>query len=301
MPVRLTETFDGGTDGNTIVAGGNIDAVSGTPVYTNDAMHGGMAMAGGTTTSQAVRIDITPDPTTHSGSIYIKPTGIISSGTRVVQFATDLSVLLGALRFHSDGLIDITSGTTRIDSSNFSWTDSAWHRFDWQCDASGASIVVTGRLFSPANVEGSTPDDTISATMASGTLGRMFFGCLGGNAGTTIKADTIRLADGLEWIDPFVGITGTGAAALGALGSTAPGVRGVAGIATASPGALGATVAGQRSVGGTAAASLGAGFSTMSGVRAVAGSAVAVMNGPVGIGVGIGVQAVRGTISGVTR
>jgi hypothetical protein len=120
-----------------------------------------------------------------------------------VQFDTAGGTILGALRCHSDGLFDVSAATTRQDSSNFSWTDGSWHRIDWQCDAAGASIVVTARLYAPGVVEGSTPTDTIVGTMNSGTLGRWQFGCLGGNAGTTIKADTVRLADGLEWIGPF--------------------------------------------------------------------------------------------------
>lgn len=210
MAARLTESFDSGVDGATITSGGNIASVNGSPVYSSDAKHGALCMSASTSVTQAIRITLGANPATHSGSVYIKPQTVNSTAVaRVVGFDTSGGTGLGSIRFHNDGLIDIASGSTRQDSSSFSFTDAAWHRIDWQCDASGAACVITARLFAPGNVEGTVPDDTISGTIITGTLGRWQFGCLGGVAATTIKTDTIRIADGLEWLGPFTPAAGT--------------------------------------------------------------------------------------------
>lgn len=204
MTVRLTETFDSGVDGATITAGGNIASVTGSPTYTSDAKHGGMALRGVGAVTAAVRILVSPGTATHSGSAYVKVSGVTGSGVaRVVQFDTSGGTGLGSIRFHNDGLIDLAAGSARQDSSSFSWVADEWVRLDWQFDAAGAAGVVTVRLFK-TDPEGTVPDDTITGTINSGTLGRWQFGDLGGGTGSTITTDTIRIADGLEWIGPFV-------------------------------------------------------------------------------------------------
>jgi PhoD-like phosphatase len=201
--VALTETFDGGTDGATIVAGGNFSSVQGTPTYSAaNTIHGALAMStSGTATG--VRID-NPGTATHSGSCYFKPSGVTTGAMRAVQFLSSTNALLGALRFHSDGHIDISSpSSARLVASSLTYTDGAKIRLDWEFDYSGVNPVVTCRIFT--SPEASTPAETIGpATLVTTSLmQRWSLGANGGAAGQVLIVDTFREVDGLSWIGPF--------------------------------------------------------------------------------------------------
>jgi hypothetical protein len=203
--VALTETFDGGVDGATIVAGGNFSSIQGSPTYSAaDAVHGALAMkAAGT--SAGVRID-NPGTQTHSGSVYLVLSGTIPSGSvRVLQFVSSTNALLGSIRLHSDGFFDIAGPTNaRLVASTLTWSAGVVYRLDWQLDYSGVNPVLTLRIFNVA--ESSTPADTLGPQTISTTvlMQRWTLGSVASPAGDTNVADTFREVDGLSWIGPFL-------------------------------------------------------------------------------------------------
>lgn len=203
--MALTETFDGGVDGATIAAGGNFSSIQGSPTYSAaDAIHGALAMrAAGT--AAAVRID-NPGTQTHSGSIYMVLTGTVSSGSvRVVQFVALTNALLGSIRFHSDGTIDIAnSSNARVVNSTLTWVSGTEYRLDWQLDYSGVNPILTVRIF--ASPESPTPTETLGPATISTTIQaqRWTIGSVASAAGDTVVVDTFREVDGLSWIGPFL-------------------------------------------------------------------------------------------------
>lgn len=203
--MALTETFDGGVDGATIAAGGNFSSIQGSPTYSAaDAIHGALAMrAAGT--AAAVRID-NPGTQTHSGSVYVVLTGTVSSGSvRVVQFVALTNALLGSIRFHSDGTIDIAnSSNARVVNSTLTWVSGTEYRLDWQLDYSGVNPILTVRIF--ASPESPTPTETLGPATISTTIQaqRWTIGSVASAAGDTVVVDTFREVDGLSWIGPFL-------------------------------------------------------------------------------------------------
>ncbi|MEU3161787.1 LamG-like jellyroll fold domain-containing protein [Streptomyces griseoincarnatus] len=118
--------------------------------------------------------------------------------------------------------------------------------------------------------------------------------------GRALSAGTTALT--VEDDPPISGgtnVTGSGAAAFGALTGTAAGTRGVAGAAAASLGGLTAAAAGVRSVTGTAAAQFGALVATAAAPTLVTGSATAAFGGLTGTARGTQPGAQQGSWQGL--
>lgn len=209
MPTTIT--FDAGTDGATVAAGSGVTSVTGTPTYSaSGAKHGAMGMrTNGPTAATHLNHDLTlgVDPTTHSGSVYVRVNGM-TTPTRYVQFRNLANASIASIRLHNDGHFQLCDAATAVKVASTSlWTASSYARLDWQYnDANTTAPVLTVRIFLAP--EATAPADTISWTFSGTTsaLERISVGVVGtAAAGQTrdIATDTVRLVDGLSWIGPF--------------------------------------------------------------------------------------------------
>ena len=195
-------TFDGHTDGEAVTTGGDIVSLNGTPIYTTDAKHGGSALRG-SGTAATVRI-FHGQTRRNSGSIYAKAQNLDTSAARIIQFDTPTGGIVGSIRMHSDGKVDLANGTnTRVVATASSWVANTWHRIDWQLDSPSLAGAATCTIRFFLNAEGTTPDDTISTTLAAGDALRIQTGALGSDTDQIITVDTLRVRNGLQWIGPY--------------------------------------------------------------------------------------------------
>jgi hypothetical protein len=210
MAVRQTYLFDEGPDGASPTVSGDVIEVSGA-VYTTASKSGPFALLGEGVGTRYIGI-ANSGAVNHSGSIYVKPGGQPTGSNRFVNITTSLLSIIVAIRIHSDGHFDVTNGATRVAVTNFSWVADQWYRVDWQFDQTvQTSPVFTVRFF--VDPDATVPTETLSFT-ASGAAANMarwrigLFSSAGASAAVTL--DTFRVADGLEWIGPYVALTGKG-------------------------------------------------------------------------------------------
>lgn len=204
MTFTLTDDFESGVDGNTVTVAGNVDQVQGSPTFEADAaFHGsmGVLMSG---SGQAVRYVVTAD---HSGSIYVSPIATPGSSANLsLTWGTSANATNFHVRFHSDGTISISNASNSIigAASTTTWTTGDTFRLDWQCDESaGFTTDITLRIFKNANIEGDTPDETLTRTTTTYAGSTSRLRVRSSVAGYTFWYDTLRLSTSLEWADPF--------------------------------------------------------------------------------------------------
>lgn len=275
MAVRLTVDFNSGTNGATITAAGSIAQVTGAPIYTTAAaVHGGMGMGvtPATNASTFIRVDLGANPVSHSFSIYWNPKTQSASTATLLRWADSANGNIFSLVQSQTKLIVVDSTSTAQATSTTTWADQVY-RIDGQVSfAVNTAPVVVIRLF--AVPEGGVATETLSPTLTNPgnlTFARWLIGAVGtGGAASTrsMYFDTFRVADGAEWIGPFVSITGTAAATQGGDTATAVGKLGYSGTAAATQGAQTASAAGRLGYTGTAAATQGAQTATAVGTSA---------------------------------
>lgn len=207
MTARLTERFEGGSDGATIVVGGNIAAVTGTPTYTaTSPLEGALSMnVASTTVSTYVRIPIAPGTLTHSGSFMLSVTAWTSGSMNLLRFGDSANSPLATISLTATNKIAIldSTSTAAATSTVGVWALNTPIRVAWQWDnTTPTAPVITVRIFS--DLTSTTPADTITATPAETlTLDRWMFGHVGtSGAAYGAKLDQFQASDSLEWLAP---------------------------------------------------------------------------------------------------
>ena len=207
MTARLTELFEG-TAGATIVAGGNISSVSGTPTYSSTSpLEGATSMnVNSGTASEFVTVALSPGTVIHSGSFRFRMDAWTSGTANLLRFADASNASLGSISLTAGPAFALIDGAgTAQATSTTPWAVGTDYRVDWEYDATVPTApVVTLRIFTAPL--GSTPIETISATMPTAlTLARWLIGHPGASSaawGATF--DQLRIADGLEWLGPLI-------------------------------------------------------------------------------------------------
>ena len=193
----------------------------------------------------------------HTGQIYVQFDTIVSSNNPIVSFrepgiGASNTALIGQIRQGtgaSAGKIILFSGasvTAATSTVVFASGDKC--RLDWNFYKHGDQYDMSVRIFKNTNVEGTTPDDTISAvnmsTVAPGTaFGTIVLGIFSANPGV-YTYDTFRSWQGVNfWPSPY-GVAAqveTGTATLGGDGtlSSVQVPRPAAAVALSGDGTLG--------------------------------------------------------------
>jgi hypothetical protein len=119
------------------------------------------------------------------------------AGNPAFQWGLAIDVTTGKLVIRDGG------GTNRATSTAAPATNTQ-HRVEWQCDWNGSTSTVIARLFLGANVDGTTPDETLTSTAFTQAAagGRYYFGALSSAAQTWAPwVDDFRLSKN-GWIGP---------------------------------------------------------------------------------------------------
>jgi hypothetical protein len=205
----MTQTiydFEGGTNGANVATGGGITAVSpGPPEYSNTADFQGSLGITAVGTQWAKWAS--PNPAgDHSGSVYIRADGNPGTGSqRVIIWDNAGTGDGGAFAFHSNGKMRLVNGSNVLQGaeSTTTWANGDEFRIDYQYNDVAGSCAMSLRIFKNANIDGSTPDETLSRTLTSCVCNNVRLGGL--TTGTwDFDFDNFVLSDILEWIGPFV-------------------------------------------------------------------------------------------------
>lgn len=207
MTTTLTD-FDGGTPGNTVVAGANgIEAVQlGSQVY-QAGIHGAACVrAGGAanTTDTRFRVDLGVSGD-HYGSVYLRNNTAHGSGSSSVNFfrlvSTGNAFIVEFRARPSNALSIRVSGVeVRSGSLNEIPVNAVW-RLDWYIHGT----TFEWRAFTTDPESSGTPDLSGSLTPATQTPAMVI---LGADSSATVPKDwsfdTVRATDTGGWFGPFV-------------------------------------------------------------------------------------------------
>lgn len=206
MSIPWDINFDSGVDGAAIATGGAITAKTGTPLYTNDAQHGGMAAIFTATTSAVCLRSDTGSTASHSFRAYIKIPAVPTASIRLFSWG-DLANTVTAfnIRMHTDGKFNLADATTttKVTATN-SYPVNAYFRIEGQVDNTDPSNpILTIRIFN--SPESSSVTEQLSWTFAGTTvaLDRINFGVVGSAAAGTsriVKVDSFETVTGLTWM-----------------------------------------------------------------------------------------------------
>lgn len=194
---QLTADFEAGTNGNTITTSdtGSADAwdnvvISGaTYKYVNDSVaHGSLAaqLAQGTNSSSYLEWTSLGAITDYYGRIYFR-TEVVNA-TRVLAAAYNANGLCWYIYTNATGNIGIDKGNLGTTPSVTTSTILAdtWYRIEFHISHSSSEAATDGscelKFFDNSNIDGSTPDDTVTSAAnmgmrANATKMRYGIGC----------------------------------------------------------------------------------------------------------------------------
>ncbi|CAN5809444.1 hypothetical protein BH24ACT15_BH24ACT15_34830 [soil metagenome] len=197
-------TYEEGVNGATVGVGNGVDAVLGAPKYaTAAAVHAtlGVESAG---SNQYLRYTV---PASNSGSVYVKLNASTTGANRVLVWLSSGNAIQVSFRFGTGTTFTIadSTSTTVGAASTTTWAVGDLFRFDWQYESPAAnSATITVRIFKGANAEGATPNETITRTVTWGTGTTTSKLRVGSSlASWTVRHDTLRTSDVLEWIGAY--------------------------------------------------------------------------------------------------
>lgn len=211
--IRLRETtlidsFESGSDGGAFTATGNWVSTVGSPTYESDAaVHGAMGLRLDAA-SEAARYTI--GPASCSGSFYMICRAVASGALRFLQVQSSAAGVFIQLRQGTAGTFSMANvSNVQIGSATtLTWAAGDVFRLDWQATITGTapnvSVELSVRFFKNANIEGTTPDETLTQTAVGGastTVAQLAFFCSA--AGFVTDVDTVRYSDQLEWLGPY--------------------------------------------------------------------------------------------------
>lgn len=206
MSLTSTKTFDAGADGVTLVSGneGSV-AISGTVKYETDAgVHGGRGIQAAL---NAASLGWSV-PSSGQASIYWTGYGI-GTGSNVFWSLRSSGTIRTRLRLNSTtGKYEITDNANTVAATSTASINALTPgRADirWVWNSGASTLVLTVRLYLGANIEGDTPDETMTtaAMTLPAAVDRFYLGTTA--ASWTTNLDTVRLYDDVvTWPEAFV-------------------------------------------------------------------------------------------------
>lgn len=194
MSLVNTYTYEEGTDGASVPTGANgVIAEGGAVTYSAaNAIHGSLSASMAASASSLVYSLPASGDNSWSDSFYMKigvSTGINSQLATIRNGGTQLAKLTVNTSTGKFQVADV--GSVVQAASTISWPTGTVFRNDIQYSYDGANLTFSWKIFIGANSEGTTPDDTLTATFAASAVPTRF--ALGGiTNGWTIYYDTYR-------------------------------------------------------------------------------------------------------------
>jgi hypothetical protein len=194
MSLVNTYTYEEGSDGASIATGANGVIAEGGAVTYNaaNAIHGSLAAMLAASASSLVYSLPASGDNSWSDSFYMKigvSTGTNSQLVTIRNGGTQLAKLTANV---GTGKFQISDNGSSVQAtSTIPWPSAVIIRNDIQYSYDGANLTVSWKIFTDANSEGTTPDDTLTATFAASAVPTRF--ALGGiTGGWTVYYDTYR-------------------------------------------------------------------------------------------------------------
>jgi hypothetical protein len=205
MTVLFNAHFDYQTSGTVSVTNepGITGIYSGNPSFSSaNKVHG----AAGMLTLSAAPSGVKQDLLTPLGACYwrgyVQRTGTNSATAGFALAKDGATTTIASLAVSSAGVMSLRDGTTNVATSSFTWTVGAWVRYEWYVNKAANTQSVS--LFYGANLEGTTPSETLSGACNSGTS--PVYGIISGlnnsTAGSQFAFDELVVADAP--IGPYV-------------------------------------------------------------------------------------------------
>lgn len=205
MSLVGTYTYENGTDGQNVVVGSNgVTDTTGPAVYsTAAAVHGNLGISLGTLWAYVAYQSIALPMT---GSVYMRrgpetPTSRISfitfkDGADGTTNAFEIGIKKTGELILQDGPGNILATTTLATAPG----DTT--RCDWQATTDGTNVQLSARFYTGSNLEGTTPDASLTATIAS--TATTVITELVTYSTTTLMFDTLRLWNDVSaWPGPY--------------------------------------------------------------------------------------------------
>lgn len=189
----------------------DITVTWGTAVYDSARFaHGAQSGRFSTAANSGASRGYVSSPTEPYGRAYLYLTANPPSNARFAEFY-NVATLRLMLRVLSDGRVAITDAGFTNKATSTALPLNAWHRIEWRAATGTAANLVEVRIFSGVNMDGSTPDQTISAaSMTVDAWDRMGFGVMFSSAQTyDWWIDDVGLSD-TGWLGPAVTTTAVG-------------------------------------------------------------------------------------------
>lgn len=205
MSLVATHTFEEGTDGATLTNGTDgIVTTTNAKYESSAAVHGSMGV-------EAVNVAATIGYScANSGqaSIYW-PGYAIGTGSTILWSLRSTAVIRVRMRVNpTTGKYEMTDNANAVVATSAASINALVPgRADirWVYNSGAGTVTVTCRLYLDSNIEGDTPDETLTGTNMAipAALDRFYFGTTVANGWTT-RCDTIRLYDDVvTWPEPF--------------------------------------------------------------------------------------------------
>lgn len=173
MAFDFSEGFEGGSNGATITSGNtnfNGGVVGTTATFDSSTFaHGSLSAKLVTSSNTCVLQRTFTASNQRTMRKYMKILALPASGNLVIA-NTKLStgVVTAQVRISSGGLLQIRDQTTLVATGTKATGANTWFRFEWQIDGVGATQKLD--IYVGANVDGNTPDETISGAYTNGNF-----------------------------------------------------------------------------------------------------------------------------------
>lgn len=176
MAAVFTEDFEGGSSGSAITTANtayNAVPVSGSGTNTFQAgLFGLCARCGVTAASSTAYLQ---QDFTATGVRYLRryfKVSALPGGFNVILAAlVSPNTNRARVGLTVAGLLLIQNGTTTVGTSTTVVAADTWYRVEWKLDNTGATQSL--QIFVGANINGTTPDETITGTFSTGTFNRV--------------------------------------------------------------------------------------------------------------------------------
>lgn len=172
MATVFTETFEGGSNGNTITTGNtNYDSVSGAPTFTNSSPAVGSLAADCDASGSTCRFDEAVDePSVLYRRFYFKVPELPGSNLYIATNTSGASARAD-MRINTNGTVSVRNGFSAVWTSTAAVTAGQWARFEWRLSATAGTQEA--RLFTGAQLHGPSnnpTDSSGSVTFDAGTF-----------------------------------------------------------------------------------------------------------------------------------
>lgn len=213
MAIILRASFEGGNDGDAITTT-NEPGISGTigtaPTFSAAQKRFGnnsMLTVSGGGTNGSIRQNTSGTVTRLFYRAYVKRVTAASTNANMINVRDSATTTITAITMTATGKFNLRDGSTQVASSTNGMAVGDWARIELDVDRGGGTQALS--IYLGANIESSTPTETISgaSTAGVGDIGSVLTGLPVASSGAQYAYDEVAIGDSA--IGPYVAATYT--------------------------------------------------------------------------------------------